>query len=107
MHIREWMQSGLGMAGAMILAGRARGDDPVDDSDPAPLIKKLGPMMSKIPITTAEVTPGLHLVQGPGGNIAVLTQDLDSTWAKGFFTGGMFTRVAYAGVLKHRSEKES
>ena len=30
-------------------------------------------------------------------------QDLDSTWAKGFFTGGMFTRIAYDGLLKHRS----
>ncbi len=72
MYRRKWMQSGFGMAGAMLLAGRVRGDDPADDSDPAPLIKKLGALMSKIPITTAEVTSGLHLVQGPGGNIVVL-----------------------------------
>ncbi len=72
MHRREWMQTGLGMAGVLLMAGRTRGDEPVDDSDPAPLIKKLGPMMAKIPITTAEVAPGLHLIQGPGGNIAVL-----------------------------------
>src|SRR4051794_24710395 len=71
MHRREWMQTGLGMAGALILAGRARGDDPVDDSDPAPLIKKLGPMMSTIPIHVVEVASGLHLIQGPGGNILV------------------------------------
>ncbi len=31
------------------------------------------------------------------------TQDLDSTWAKGFFNGGMFTRIAYDGLLKHRA----
>ena len=29
------------------------------------------------------------------------TADLDPTWAKGFFTGGMFTRVAYDGLAKH------
>jgi hypothetical protein len=31
------------------------------------------------------------------------TADLDATWGKGFFTGGMFTRVAYDGLVKHRS----
>ena len=30
------------------------------------------------------------------------TKDLDSTWAKGFFNGGMFTRIAYDGLVKHR-----
>ena len=30
------------------------------------------------------------------------TADLDTMWAKGFFTGGMFTRVAYDGLAKHR-----
>ena len=60
------------MAGALILAGRARGDDPVDDSDPAPLLKKIGPMMSTIPIQVVEVASELRLIQGPGGNILVL-----------------------------------
>ena len=71
MHRREWMQSGLGMAGALFLAGRAWGEDPrtIPTRD---MLKKLGPMMSKTPITTAEIVPGLHLIQGPGGNIAVL-----------------------------------
>jgi cyclase len=72
MHRREWMQSGLGIAGALLIGGRARGEDPQDDSDPAPLLKKFGPMMAKIPITTAEVATGLHIVHGPGGNILVL-----------------------------------
>jgi hypothetical protein len=31
------------------------------------------------------------------------TADLDAVWAKGFFTGGMFTRVAYDGMVKHRA----
>jgi hypothetical protein len=31
------------------------------------------------------------------------TRDLDSTWAKGFFTGGMSTRIAYEGLAKHRA----
>ncbi len=30
------------------------------------------------------------------------TKDLDATWAKGFFNGGIFTRIAYDGMLKHR-----
>jgi glyoxylase-like metal-dependent hydrolase (beta-lactamase superfamily II) len=31
------------------------------------------------------------------------THDLDASWAKGFFTGGMFTRIAYDGLVKHRA----
>jgi hypothetical protein len=31
------------------------------------------------------------------------TNDLDAVWGKGFFTGGMFTRVAYDGLAKHRA----
>jgi cyclase len=31
------------------------------------------------------------------------TSDLDAKWAKGFFNGGMFTRIAYAGMVKHRA----
>ena len=72
MNRREWMQSGLGAAGVLLTTGRARGDEPPDDSDPAPLIAKMGPMMAKIPIQAVELATGLHLIQGPGGNIAVL-----------------------------------
>jgi glyoxylase-like metal-dependent hydrolase (beta-lactamase superfamily II) len=32
------------------------------------------------------------------------TKDLDSIWAKGFFTGGMFTRIVYDGMVKHRAQ---
>jgi cyclase len=31
------------------------------------------------------------------------TKDLDATWAKGLFTGGMFTRIAYDGMIRHRA----
>ena len=31
------------------------------------------------------------------------TSDLDATWAGGFFTGSMFTRVVYDGLVKHRA----
>src|SRR5262249_17734903 len=31
------------------------------------------------------------------------TAALDAAWAKGFFTGGMFTRIAYEGLVKHRA----
>jgi glyoxylase-like metal-dependent hydrolase (beta-lactamase superfamily II) len=66
------MQSGLGAAAVLLTPDRARGDEPPDDSDPAPLIAKMGPLMAKIPIQVVELAAGLHLVQGPGGNIAVL-----------------------------------
>jgi cyclase len=72
MHRRELLRSGLGMAGAMLAAGQARGDDPADDSDPAGLIAKMMPMLSKIPIQAMSIATGLDLIQGPGGNIAVL-----------------------------------
>ncbi len=71
MNRREWMQSGLGLAGAALVTGRIWADEPTDDSDPAPLIAKIGPMMEKIPIEAADLGNGLHLIQGPGGNIAV------------------------------------
>jgi glyoxylase-like metal-dependent hydrolase (beta-lactamase superfamily II) len=35
------------------------------------------------------------------------TRDLDPVWAKGFLTGGMFTRIAYEGLAKHRIAKET
>jgi glyoxylase-like metal-dependent hydrolase (beta-lactamase superfamily II) len=39
--------------------------------------------------------------------VARPTGDLDAVWAKGLFTGGMFTRVVYEGLAKHRAaEKE-
>jgi glyoxylase-like metal-dependent hydrolase (beta-lactamase superfamily II) len=66
------MQTGLGAAAAFFNTTRLRGDEPVDDSDPAPLIAKMAPAMMKIAIQTAELGAGLHLIQGPGGNIAVL-----------------------------------
>jgi cyclase len=72
MDRREWMQASLGAAGVILLGGRARGAEPVDDSDPAPLLAKIGPMMAKIPIEADELSAGLHMVHGPGGNIAVL-----------------------------------
>jgi cyclase len=72
MNRRKWMQSGLGAAGIFLTAGRLRGDEPKDDSDPAALIAKMVPLMEKIPIQHAELATGLHLVGGPGGNIAVL-----------------------------------
>jgi cyclase len=72
MNRREWMQAGLGAAGALLTVGRARGVEPPDDSDPATLIAKMGPMLAKIPVQAVELAAGLHLIQGPGGNIAVL-----------------------------------
>jgi glyoxylase-like metal-dependent hydrolase (beta-lactamase superfamily II) len=72
MNRREWLQSGLGAAGVILTAGWARGDEPPDDSDPAPLLAKMIPMMEKIPFKETELATGLHLIQGPGGNIAVL-----------------------------------
>jgi cyclase len=72
MNRREWMQTGLGAVAALVTTGRARGDEPADDSDPAPLIAKMGPSMAKIAVEAVELAAGLHLVRGPGGNIAVL-----------------------------------
>jgi glyoxylase-like metal-dependent hydrolase (beta-lactamase superfamily II) len=72
MNRREWMQSGLGAAAVLLTTSWAGGDEPPDDSDPAPLLAKMVPMMEKIPIQAVELATGLHLIQGPGGNIAVL-----------------------------------
>ncbi len=69
---REWIRAGLGMAGAVALTGRAWGDGPADDSDPAPLLAKMGPIMAKIPIEIFGLAADLHVIQGPGGNIAVM-----------------------------------
>jgi cyclase len=73
MNRREWMQSGIGAAGLLLTADRVRAQDPPDDSDPAALLAKIGPLMLKIPIQEVELAADLHVIQGPGGNIAVLT----------------------------------
>ena len=72
MNRRKWIQSGLGAAAVLATTARTQGDEPPDDSDPAPLIAKMGLLMEKIRIQEVELAPGLHLIQGPGGNIAVL-----------------------------------
>jgi cyclase len=73
MNRRQWMQSGVGAAAVFLATARGRGGDlQDDDSDPAPLIAKMGPLMQKIPIQSVELSPSLHVVSGPGGNIAVL-----------------------------------
>ena len=59
--------------GQPLVTVRSRADEPADDSDPAPLIAKIGPMMAKVPIQAVELAAGLHLIQGPGGNIAVFS----------------------------------
>jgi glyoxylase-like metal-dependent hydrolase (beta-lactamase superfamily II) len=72
MNRREWMFASLGSAGTFMLAGRTQADEPADDSDPAQLIARIGPMMAKVPIEVVGLAADLHLIQGPGGNIAVL-----------------------------------
>ena len=37
--------------------------------------------MAKIPIEDGELATGLHLIQGPGGNIAVLAGRTDRSWS--------------------------
>ena len=71
-HRRELLRSGLGTAGAALFASYARGQDPKDDSDPAGLIAKMGPMMAKIPIEAVNIAENLDLIKGAGGNVAVL-----------------------------------
>jgi glyoxylase-like metal-dependent hydrolase (beta-lactamase superfamily II) len=73
-HRRELLRTGLGTAGALFLSSRARAEDPKDqdDSDPAALLAKIGPTFGKIPITVVNISAGLDLIQGPGGNVAVL-----------------------------------
>ncbi|WP_165228942.1 MBL fold metallo-hydrolase [Aquisphaera insulae] len=72
MNRRGWMRVGLGTAGALAIAGRVRGDGPPDDSDPAPLVQGMLAATAKTPIEVKPLVDGIHLVQGPGGNIAVL-----------------------------------
>jgi cyclase len=71
-HRRELLRTGLGTAGAALVASYARGQDPKDDSDPAGLIAKMGPMMAKIPIEAVNIAENLDLIKGAGGNVAVL-----------------------------------
>ena len=69
---REFLRAGLGTTGALLIAGVARAEDPKDDSDPAALIAKMGPMMAKIPIEVVNIAENLDLIKGAGGNVAVL-----------------------------------
>jgi cyclase len=71
-HRREVLRAGVATAGALLTFGAARADDPNDDSDPAALIARMGPMMSKIPIEVLKIADGLDVIKGAGGNVAVL-----------------------------------
>jgi cyclase len=69
---RKFLRTGLGTAAALLLAGRARSDEPKDDSDLTTLLSKIGPILNKVPITVVNVAAGFDVIQGPGGNVAVL-----------------------------------
>jgi len=75
MHRRQILRAGLGLAGAALWADRpARAEDPIDpDSDPAVAVRKVGSMFRDAPIKVTELTQVLHLIQGPGGNIVLMT----------------------------------
>jgi glyoxylase-like metal-dependent hydrolase (beta-lactamase superfamily II) len=73
MNRRECIKASLGAAGALLVPGRARGQDPADDSDPAKLVGKIVAASAKIPTEVDAIADGLKLVRGPGGNIAVLS----------------------------------
>jgi cyclase len=66
------LKAGVGAAGLFALVGRtARADDPVAESDMSSLMKKAGVFFSA-PVETTALSDRLHLVTGPGGNIAAL-----------------------------------
>jgi len=54
MNRRQWMQSSLAATRALATWRSVRGDEPQDDSDPAPLIAKLGARLANIPIEHTE-----------------------------------------------------
>jgi cyclase len=67
MRRRDVLKAGVG---AVVLAGRsAWADDPVAESDLTQLMKKVGSFFGG-PVETAALSDRLHLVTGPGGNIA-------------------------------------
>ncbi|HEY2159559.1 MAG TPA: MBL fold metallo-hydrolase [Isosphaeraceae bacterium] len=69
MRRRDVLKAGVG---AVVLgAGRARADDPVAESDPADAIKKAGAMFA-VPVKIEALNDKLHVIAGPGGNIAAL-----------------------------------
>ncbi len=75
MRRRELLRSGLGVAvaGSFLMSKRVRAQEPSgDDSDPAALLAKMGPLLAKIPIVATNLASGLEVVSGPGGNVAVL-----------------------------------
>lgn len=72
MRRRTWLQTGLGVVGGLLLADQARGDGPHGDSGLAETIGKIGTMFDKVPIAVQNLGTHLDLIQGPGGNVAVL-----------------------------------
>jgi glyoxylase-like metal-dependent hydrolase (beta-lactamase superfamily II) len=69
MRRRDVLKAGVG---AIVLgAGRTRADDPVAESDPLQAIKKAGAMMHA-PVKVTALNDNLHVISGPGGNIAAL-----------------------------------
>lgn len=61
------------LAATSVLGGVANGSQTPADDIPLPeLVKMFGPMMDKIPIEVTELSKGLNLITGPGGNISAL-----------------------------------
>jgi glyoxylase-like metal-dependent hydrolase (beta-lactamase superfamily II) len=72
MHRRDLLKAGVGTAGTFFLGSSARGDDPIAESDPVEAIRKGLPLLMQSRVEAAGLTDKLHLVQGAGGNVAVL-----------------------------------
>jgi glyoxylase-like metal-dependent hydrolase (beta-lactamase superfamily II) len=72
MRRRDVLKAGVGAAGAVVLGARVgRADDPVAEADMSSLMKKAGAFFAA-PVEATALGEGLHLVTGPGGNIAAL-----------------------------------
>ncbi len=74
MQRRDALKAMAGLAATSALGGLARAaqQGPNDDIPLPELVKKLGPMMTNVPIQVTDLSAGLSLITGPGGNIAAL-----------------------------------
>ncbi len=67
------MKAMAGLAATSAFGKPVLGQQPSPSDIPLPeLIKMFGPMMDKVPIEVTELSKGLSLITGPGGNITAL-----------------------------------
>jgi cyclase len=99
MHRREVLMGLAAITASSAIRPRSsRADEPAGDDLPlAEMVKRAMPSMMNVPVAVTPLGPGLALISGPGGNVAMLTGPDGALMVDSFVPGKADELLAIAG----------